>query len=185
MTRSPGIETVICNEEKWYFRLGARLGVYRDDLTHSTIHTSVLAVPRKELAFWQARLEELKAGTLADGPARALFVHEAVHARQMHGKRFWWWALKYCLSRRFRRRMEEEAYTEHFVYLARIGVPVVKPYWIAHLQKIYAGAFDETRAREAVERMAARVEAEVPGAAVVETTDDPRGFEADLPWNDL
>ncbi len=53
----PGIEKIICNEDLWYFRLGATLGLYRKDLTHSTIHTHVLAVPRKEVYYWRARLE--------------------------------------------------------------------------------------------------------------------------------
>ena len=150
--KGPGIRTVVCNEDVWYLRLGARLGLYVRDLTHSTIETSVMAVPRREVDYWRARLAEFDAGTLEDGPAKALLLHEGVHSRQMLGRPFFLWGLRYILSRRFRRRIEEEAYTEHLVYLARCGVPLDAPYWRDHLVRLYFGAFNKRRAAETFDR---------------------------------
>ena len=91
---SPGIRTIVCNEDVWYLRVGARLGVYVKDVTHSTINTSVLAVPRGEVDYWRARVAEMQAGTLEDGPVKALLLHEGVHSRQMFGRWFWLWGLR-------------------------------------------------------------------------------------------
>ena len=162
-----GIERVISNEDLWYLRLGAWLGVYRRDLTHTTVRNGVLAVPRDEVGYWRERLAELKAGTLEHGRARALFVHESVHVRQMSGHCFWLWGLHYILSRRFRRRIEEEAYTVHLTYLARCGIPVEAPYWMEHFRRLYFGAFNEARARESFDRIAAAVRESVPQARIV------------------
>ncbi|MHC4598340.1 MAG: hypothetical protein ACYS47_04985 [Planctomycetota bacterium] len=178
----PGIEKIICNEDKWYFRLGARLGLYRKDLTHSTIHTHVLAVPRREVAFWRAKLDAHMSGALEDGAVKGLFIHESVHARQMHGRNFWLWALRYLLFKSFRRRMEEEAYTTHLIYLAECGIPIEAPYWIEHLQDLYFGAFDERRSEGAFERMAAAVRARVPEAKILDRIENPDGVPASLPW---
>lgn len=177
-----GIETVVCNEDLWYLRAGARLGLYRRDLTHSTVQTSIMAVPRKEVDYWRERLELLKAGRLEDGPARAMFVHESVHSRQMRGRPFWLWGLRYLLSRRFRRRIEEEAYTVHLVYLARCGVVLEAPYWTEHLQQLYFGAFDEERARETFGRIAEAVRREVPDAQIVDRVADAGGIASYTPW---
>jgi hypothetical protein len=178
----PGIQKIICNEDPWYFRLGAKLGIYRKELTHSTIHSTILAVPRKEVEYWKARLEEHKAGKLEDGAVKGLFVHESVHSRQMAGRFFWFWAFKYMVSKAFRRRMEEEAYTKHLIYLAECGVSIEAPYWIEHLQDLYFGAFDERKAREAFDRMSSAVRESVPEARILETIEDPGGVPASLPW---
>jgi len=173
----PGIRTVVCNEDIWYLRAGARLGLYVRDLTHSTVETSILAVPRREVDYWRRRLAELRAGTLEDGPAKAMLLHEEVHSRQMSGRPFWLWALRYFLSKRFRRRMEEEAYTVHLVYLARCGVRLNAPYWRDLLVRLYFGAFDERRAAEAFERIAATARRQVPGAEVTEEPQDAALYE--------
>ncbi|MHC4779950.1 MAG: hypothetical protein ACYTFG_15365 [Planctomycetota bacterium] len=178
----PGIQTIICNEDLWYFRLGAKLGLYRKDLTHSTIHSTILAVPRKEVEYWRDRLVEHKAGELEDGAVKGLFVHESVHSRQMDRRNFWLWALRYLLFKSFRRRMEEEAYTKHLIYLAQCNVPIEAPYWIEHLQDLYFGAFDEKRATEAFERMCEKVRAGVPEAPIHDHILDPEGTPASLPW---
>jgi hypothetical protein len=178
----PGIETIICNEDLWYFRLGAKLGVYRKDLTHSTVKTTVLAVPRAEVDHWRARLEELKAGTLPDGPEKGLFLHESVHSRQMCRWPFWLWGARYILSRRFRRRMEEEAYTAHLVYLAECGVPIEAPWWTEHLVDLYFGAFDPKRAEESFARMTAVVRERVPDARILDRVEGGDGVPASLPW---
>lgn len=178
----PGIQKIICNEDPWYFRLGAKLGIYRKDLTHSTIHSTILAVPKNEVGYWKARLTEHMAGELEDGAVKGLFVHESVHSRQMDGRFFWFWAFKYMVSKSFRRRMEEEAYTRHLIYLAQCRVPIEAPYWIEHLQDLYFGAFDEARAKESFERMSALVRERVPEARILETIENPDGTPASLPW---
>ncbi|MHC5039953.1 MAG: hypothetical protein ACYTHM_21825 [Planctomycetota bacterium] len=180
--REPRIETIICNEDLWYLRLGYRLGVYRRDLTHSTVNTTVLAVPRKEVEYWRARLADLQAGHLEDGAVKALFIHESVHSRQMSGWPFWLWGMRYILSRRFRRRMEEEAYTVHLTYLAECGVPIEAPYWVEHLQDLYFGAFNEKRAKEAFARMVEAVRGKVPHAKILDTVEGADGVPASLPW---
>jgi len=162
-----GIETVVCNEDVWFLRLGTRLGWHPQELAHSTVKTSIMAVPRKEVAYWRARLAELKAGTLEHGPARALLLHESVHSRQMRGKWFWWFGLRYILSRRFRRRIEEEGYTVHLTYLAEHGITIEAPYWIEHLERLYFGAFKGKRAGEAFDRIVAAVRQKVPDARIV------------------
>jgi hypothetical protein len=175
----PGIETVISNEDLWYLRLGARLGVYRADLTHTTVKGNVLAVPRREVAYWRARLAELKAGTLEHGPARGLLLHESVHCRQMSRWPFWLFGLRYVLSRRFRRRIEEEAYTVHLTYLGECGIPLHASHWIGLLRQLYGRAFSVRKARETFDRIAAAVRAKVPNARVVE---EPAGVSRDAPW---
>jgi hypothetical protein len=176
------IQTVICNEELWYFRLGTWLGWYRPELTHSSVRVHVMAVPRKELGYWQARLAELKAGRLEDGPARAMFVHEAVHSRQMSRWPFWLWGLRYVLSRRFRRRIEEEAYAIHLTYLAQCGIPLEAPYWIGHFQQLYFGAFNERQARETFERIATLVSEKVPNARIAREASDRAEVPSYTPW---
>lgn len=177
----PGIQRVVCNEDIWYLRIGARLGLYRKELTHSTIETSTMAVPRAEVAYWRACLEELEAGTLAHGPARAMLVHESVHSRQMFGRSFPLWGLRYLASKRFRRRIEEEAYTEHLVYLAGCGVALEAPYWIGHFRELYFGAFSETQARATFDRIAAVVRERVPDARISESVENPDA-PAYAPW---
>lgn len=168
-TRRPGLITrVICNEDVWYLRLGKRLGVYRADLTHTMLGGGVLAVPRNEVDYWRQRLAEMRGGALADIHARALLLHEAVHARQMEGRCFWVWALRYVLSRRFRRRMEQEAYTVHLAYLALCGQVIRPAGWIEHLRTLYCGAFSGDRAKRAFDEIAQNVRRLVPGAQVAE-----------------
>jgi len=177
-----GIRAVVCNEELWYFRLGARLGWYRAELTHSAVKGGLVAVPRRELAYWQARLAEWTAGTLPDGPARGMFLHESVHLEQMSRAPFWLWALRYILSKSFRRRIEEEAYTVHLTYLARCGIPLEAPYWVEHFRQLYFGAFNEEQARAAFERIAAAVRREVPGARITEHVEAREGPPPYVPW---
>ena len=179
-----GIQTVICNDRRWYLRLGRKLGLYREDLTHSTIKDQVMAVPRAELDYWRDRVEELKAGTLEHGPARGMLLHESIHCRQMRGRNFWLWSLHYLLSKRYRRRMEEEAYTIHLTYLAQQGIPIEAPHWIGHFQDLYFGAFNERRAREAFDRIAAAIREKVPNARIPETVEHPDGVPSYAPWMD-
>jgi hypothetical protein len=178
----PGIREVVCNEDLWYLRLGARLGLYKRDLTHSTVQTRIMAVPRAEVEYWRARLAEFRAGTLAPGPARGMLLHEEIHARQMHGKPFWLWGLRYVLSRRFRRRIEEEAYTAHLIHLAGCGLALEAPYWTEHFQQLYFGAFNAAQARAMFERIAAAVRKEFPAARITETAQGDPGGPAYLPW---
>jgi len=180
----PGIRTVVCNEDVWYLRVGARLGLYVKDLTHSTVETSRMAVPRREVDYWRERVAELHAETLADGPAKAMLLHEGVHSRQMLATPFWWWGLRYLLSKRFRRRIEEEAYTVHLVYLARCGVRLEAPYWCDHLVRLYFGAFNERRAAETFERIAAVVREQVPDAEIVDEMENPGGIASYEPWRE-
>jgi hypothetical protein len=177
-----GIEKVVCNDDLWYLRLGTRLGWYRPELTHSTVKGGVMAVPRNELAYWQARLEELEAGTLEDGPARGMFVHESVHVRQMSRWPFWLFGLFYILSKRFRRRVEEEAYTVHLTCLAECGIPLAPLYWMDHFQQLYFGAFNEGQARETFDRIAAVVRERVPNARIEEEAGDSEGPPSCAPW---
>jgi len=160
------IRRVVCNEDVWYLRLGRRLGVYRADLTHTMLGGGVLAVPRGEVEYWSAKLAELRAGVLEDLPARALLLHEAVHAEQMKGRSFWLWALRYVLSRRFRRRMEREAYTLQLVYLARSGAALRAAEWIQHMRTLYCGAFGGDRALRTFEEIVQTVRRLVPDARI-------------------
>jgi len=177
-----GIQTVICNEDPWYLRVGRKLGLYRQDLTHSTIKDQVMAVPRAELDFWRARVEELKADALEDGPARGMLLHESIHCRQMRGRNFWLWSLRYLLSRRFRRRMEEEAYTIHLIYLAEQGIPIEAPYWMGHFRDLYFGAFKGRHARDAFDRIAAAIREKVPNARITESVQESDAVPTYAPW---
>ena len=179
---APGIRTIVCNEDLWYLRLGAWLGLYRKELTHSAVETSIMAVPRDEVDYWALRLAKYHTGELEDGPARAMFMHDGVHSRQMFGKPFWLWGLRYVFSKRFRRRIEEEAYTVHLIYLAKCGVTLEGPYWREHLCQLYFGAFNERLASETFERIAAAVRENVPGASIVESVQTPGGAASYTPW---
>ena len=158
--------------------------MYVQDLTHSTVETSIMAVPRREVDYWQARVAELHAGTLEDGPSKAMLLHEAVHSRQMFGQPFWLWGLRYFLSKRFRRRIEEEAYTVHLVYLARCSVRLDAPYWRDHLVRLYFGAFDEQRAAETFERITEAVRRQVPGVEIFDDLEKPGGVASYEPWRE-
>jgi|GEM_PF-1966889 len=176
------ITAVVCNEDLWYFRLGSRLGLYRAELTHSAVDGGTMAVPRSELGYWRARLGELRAGGLAHGAARGLFVHDSVHARQMRGQPFWLWGLRYVLDRRFRRRIEQEAYTVHLVYLARCGLTLERSYWAGRFEKLYFGAFDESAALRLFDRIASAVRAAVPGARIVGHVERSDAAPPCAPW---
>jgi len=111
-----------------------------------------------------------------------MFVHEAVHSRQMSRWPFWLWGLRYVLSRRFRRRIEEEAYTVHLVYLTQCGIPLVAPYWIEHFEQLYIGAFNARQARGMFERIATAVLAEVPAARIIEDAAEAADVPCFTPW---
>jgi hypothetical protein len=166
LPQQPRIEKIVCNRDVWYLWLGALVGVYPADYAHTMIRHTVLAVPRKQVNFWCARLKEFQAGALPHGVERSVFVHETVHARQMRGWPFWVWGLRYLASRRFRAAVEEEAYQAQLTYLAEQGYPIEAAPWLANLRFMYAGSFAGRRADEALARMAAAVLQKVPSARI-------------------
>lgn len=176
------IRRVVCNEDVWFFRLGARLGLYRRELTHSAIPGGLMAVPRGEMDYWQAELARMHDGTLEHGATRALFMHDSVHVRQMSAEPFWRWGLRYLTSKRFRRRIEEEAYTVHLAYLARCGVPLAADYWVGRWTRLYFGAFDHAEARAMFGRIVAAIRAQGVNVRVVDNLADAELVRCYAPW---